>query len=281
MGIQEGMSVAEQDETVSGSSRPPEESEQEIDEAFDRLVSEGRTRLARSWPILITTGLVGGIDVGTGVLAYLVVEDQTHSKILAGIAFSIGFVALLLASSELFTENFLVPVTAVVAGRSSVWGLARLWTVTLVANLVGAWVMAWLIVTARPDLKPTAIETGTHYAKLGANLHSLTLAVLAGLVITLMTRMQHASDSLGVKLVPAVLFGSLLAVAQLFHSILDSLFMFAALHAGAPFGYLDWVGALGWSVLGNVIGGVGLVTFLRLIRVPGKVMEERERSIDT
>ena len=121
---------------------PDIESEQEMDDAFDRLVSEGRTRLARPWLLLATTGLVGGIDVGTGVLAYLVVKNQTDSTLLAGLAFSIGFVALLLARSELFTENFLVPVTAVVAGRSSVGGLLRLWGVTLVMNLVGAWVMA-------------------------------------------------------------------------------------------------------------------------------------------
>ncbi len=257
---------------------PAEESEAEIDDAFDRLVSEGRTRLARGWPLLITTGLVGGIDIGTGVFAYLVVKEQTHSQLLAGLAFSISFVALLLARSELFTENFLVPVLAVVAGRSSLTGLLRLWVVTLVANLVGAWCLGWLIVTARPDLKATAVETGTHYARLGINIHSLALAVLAGLVITLMTRMQHATESLGVQLVPAVLFGALLAAGGLFHSILDSLYMFAALHAGAPFGYLDWFSALLWSVLGNLIGGVGLVTFLRLLRVPDKVAAERERS---
>ena len=242
------------------------------------MVSEGRTRLARPWLTLTVTGLVGGIDIGTGVLAYFIVDQQTHSTILAGIAFSIAFVALLLAGSELFTENFLVPVAAVVSGRSSITGLARLWLVTLAANLVGAWITAWVIVNARPDLKPVAIETGTHYARLGVNLRSLLLAVLAGLVITLMTRMQHATESLGVQLVPAILFGGLLAAGQLFHSILDSLYMFAALHSGAEFGYLNWFGALGWSVLGNVIGGVGLVTFLRLVRVPGKVSEERRRS---
>lgn len=256
-----------------------DERETEIEEAFYRLEREGRTRLARPWPTLITTALVGGIDIGTGVFAYLVVSHETGSnKLLAGLAFSIGFVALLLARSELFTENFLLPVVSVVAGRSGLWSLARLWVTTLVFNLIGCWVMAWLIVEARPDLRSSAIETGTHYAHLGITLHSLALAVLAGVVITLMTRMQNASDSLGVQLVPAILFGALLAGGQLFHSILDSLFMFAALHSGAPFGYLDWLGALGWSVLGNVIGGVGVVTFLRLIRVPGQLAEERERS---
>ncbi len=252
--------------------------EPELEDAFDRLVHEGRTRVSRPWPTLIATGLVGGIDVGTGVLAFFIVELATHSTLLAGLAFSISFVALLLARSELFTENFLVPVLAVVAGRASGSGLLRLWLATLVTNLVGGWAMAWLIVTARPDLRPGAVTTGTHYAKLGCDLRSLALAVMAGLVITLMTRMQHSTESLGVQLVPAILFGALLAGGQLFHSVLDSLFMFAALHSGAPFGYLDWLGALGWSVLGNVIGGVGLVTFLRVVRVPGMVLKERQQS---
>ena len=257
----------------------PAEPEQEIEEAFDRLVDEGATRLARPWPTLLATGLLGGIDVGTGVLAYLVVLHQTGSQLLAGLAFSIGFVALLLARSELFTENFLVPVTAVVAARNTVRSLLRLWGATLALNLVGGWLFAWLLVRAFPDLLDTARAAGTHYGQLGINLRSLALAVLAGAVITLMTRMQQATDNLGVQLVPAVLFGALLAGAGLFHSVLDSLLMFTALHAGGvPFGYADWAGALAWSVFGNVLGGVGLVTFIRLVRVPHRVAEERRRN---
>ena len=258
--------------------QPPDVPEPQLDDAFDRLVEEGTARLARPWPALLVTAFLGGIDIGTGVLAYLVVKHETGSSLLAGVAFGVGFVALLLAHSELFTENFLVPVAAVVARRGTVSALARLWLVSLVANLAGGWLIAWLIMLAFPDLQSTALETGTHYAHLGINLHSLSMAVLAGLVITLMTRMQHATESLGVQLVPALLFGSLLAVAQLFHCVLDSIMMFAALISGhAPFGYLDWLGALGWSALGNLIGGVGLVAFLRLARVPHRIAEERER----
>ena len=194
---------------------------------------------------------------------------------LAGIAFSVAFVALLLARSELFTENFLVPVTAVVARRGSWVGLARLWAATLVMNLVGGALMAWVVVRAFPDLRATATETGLHYAELGADLSSFLLAVLAGVVITLMTRMQHATESLGVQLVPAVLFGSLLSGAQLFHCVLDSVFIFAAMAAGADISVTTWLGALGWSAFGNVVGGVGLVTAIRLLRVPVKVQQAR------
>jgi len=78
-----------------------------------------------------------------------------------------------------------------------------------------------------------------------------------------------------VQLIPAFLFGSLLAGGQLFHSVLDSLFMFAGLHSGSHFGYLDWLGALGWSALGNLVGGVVLVTAIRLMRTHRRVRQER------
>ena len=212
---------------------------------------------------MISTGQLGGIDIGVGVLAYLLVDAKTHNVLLAGVAFSVGFVALLLARSELFTENFLIPVLTLVAGRSGWGSLVRLWLVTLAGNFAGGWVITWLIVTARPDLKPTAIEVGTHYADLGISVRSFALAVLAGAVITLMTRMQHSTDNLGVQLVPSILFGALLSAGQLFHCVLDSLLMFAELISGAPFGYANWLSALGLSALGNVVDGLVLVTALQ------------------
>jgi len=134
---------------------PPEtEPEPDIQHAFERIVSEGADRRARPWLPLVQTGLLGGIDVGTGVFAYLVVMAKTHDTLLAGLAFSVGFVALLLARSELFTENFLVPVTAVVARKGTPGALARLWGTTLALNLVGGWVITWLIIEARPTSRP-------------------------------------------------------------------------------------------------------------------------------
>lgn len=250
--------------------------EPEIEEAFDRLVSEGRTRLRRPLLPLVATGFLGGIDVGIGVLVYLVVKQETGNSLLAAAAFTIGFVALLLARSELFTENFMVPVAAVVARRGSVGQLLRLWVVSLLANLVGGLAMAAMIVVALPSVHDTAISSGSHFAHLGVSWRSFFLAVLAGAVITLLTRMQQATDSLGVQLVPAVLMSFVLVAAQLFHSVLDSILMFTGLLTGrADYGAADWAGALAWSALGNVIGGVLLVTAVRLLRVPHRVHEER------
>jgi formate/nitrite transporter FocA (FNT family) len=250
-----------------------------LEEAYERLVSEGKERLGRALLPLCATGFLGGIDVGFGVLIYLVVDARTGNPLLASLAFTIGFVSLLMADSELFTENFLVPVTAVAAKSGTLWQLLRLWTVSLVMNLVGGFVIAAMTVVALPEVRASAVRAGSHYAHLGISWRSFFLAVLAGAVITLLTRMQHATESLGLKVVPAVLMSFVLVAAQLFHSVLDSIMMFAGLLTGdADYGYGDWLGALGWAVFGNLVGGLVLVTAGRLLRVSHRVAEDRDRG---
>ena len=250
--------------------------EDQVAEAFETIVSEGAQRLHRSWREVLATGLAGGLEVATGVLALLAVLAETGSHLLAGLAFSIGFIALLLARSELFTEGFLVPVTAVVAKRASWPQLGKLWGGTLVANLVGGWVFAWLIMTAFPQLGPTAVESAVPFVTAPLDLRAVCLALLAGSTLTLMTRMQHGTTSDPAKIVAAVAGGFLLAGLSLFHSILDSLIIFSALHAGAPFGYADWLGWFWYTALLNMAGGLFVVTFLRLLR--SKELIERERA---
>ena len=248
----------------------------EVEEAFERLLDEGEQRLHRPLVPLIATGLLGGIDVAVGVLTYLVVDARTGDPLLASLAFTIGFIALLLGHSELFTENFLVPVTAVAARCGTVVELLRLWALTLVTNLVGGFAMAWMTVVALPEVRESARVAGSHYAHLGVSARSFFLAVLAGAVITLLTRMQHGTESTGVKLAAAVAMSFVLVGAQLFHSVLDSILMFAGLLAGhADYTYADWFGALVWSAFGNLVGGLVLVTAIRLLRVTHRVAESR------
>jgi formate/nitrite transporter FocA (FNT family) len=252
--------------------------EDEVATAFDRIVDQGAQRLHRTWREVLTTGFAGGLEVAMGVLALLAVYAETGSHLLAGIAFSIGFIALLLARSELFTEGFLVPVTAVVAGRASAAQLGKLWVGTLVANLLGGWLVMWLIVHALPPLGATAIESAATFVEAPLDLQSLCLAFLAGSAITLMTRMQQGADSEGGKIVAAVAGAFLLAGLGLFHSILDSLIIFGALHAGAPFGYGDWLAWFWYATLLNLAGGLLVVTALRLVRSKDLIRRERAEA---
>lgn len=253
--------------------------EDALEDAFRRMVDEGTQRLHRSWREVLVTGFFGGTEIAVGVLAYLYVLHETHNPLLAGLAFSIGFLALLLGRSELFTEGFLVPVTTVAAKRASVAQLFKLWGGTLAANLVGGWVLMALIMAAFPKLHEQTIESAGHYATAPLSVQTFALALLGGMVITLMTRMQHGTDSVLGKIAAAVAGAFLLAGLQMFHSILDSLLIFGALIAGdAPFGYLDWLVWFGYTLVGNIIGGLLLVTLLRLLRSKDRLQEERREA---
>jgi formate/nitrite transporter FocA (FNT family) len=225
--------------------------EDEVALAFDRVVSQGAQRLHRTWREVLTTGLAGGLEVGVGVLALVAVYAETGSHLLAGLAFSVGFVALLLA--------------------------ARLWSGTLVANLVGGWLFMWLVAHGFPQLAPTMVESARHFVESPLDLRAVCLAFLGGTVITLMTRMQNGTTADGVKIVAAVAGAFVLAGLQLFHSILDSLLVFGAIHTGtAPFGYGEWLAWFWYVTLLNMAGGLLVVTLLRLVR--SKELIQRERA---
>lgn len=262
------------------SATSPAVPQEDTERTFDRLVDEGTQRLGRSWSGLLATGFLGGLDVGIGVLALLLIEEATHSVLLGGLGLSLGFIALSLARSELFTEDFLVPVAAVVAKTASLASLARLWVLTTMTNLAGGWIITGLVMAGFPSLRSSALESGKFYIDLGITWKAFALALIGGLLITLMTHLQHSTGSDGLRLVPAILVGFLLGAGKVNHAIVGSLICFAALQVGAPFGYADWLGLFAFGVLGNMIGGLALVTLMRLLQVPHKVLAERRDGVD-
>ncbi|CAN5584454.1 formate/nitrite transporter family protein [soil metagenome] len=275
--------TVEPDEAVEGKKGSPDDDGDRPDEgvegAFERSIDEGERRLRRSWPDLFATGAVGGLDVGVGVFALLLVFEGTGNELLGALAFGIGFVALTLGNSELFTEDFLVPVTVLAARRARLRVLLRLWSGTAATNLLAGWLVTALVVVGFPYLEGVAIEIGRHYPEMGIGSEAFASAILGGAAITLMTWMERGTDSVVAKLVAAWSVAFILAAGAMNHAVVASLGMFAALHAGAPFGYLDWLGAASFAALGNMIGGIGLVTLLRLVQVGGAKLEaERQHA---
>lgn len=252
--------------------------EDELQESFDKIVTEGAERLQRTLRTVLITGLFGGLEVGLGVIAFLAVLHETGSHLLAGLAFGIGFIALLLAHSELFTENFLMPIAALVAREGSILQLVKLWLGTLVANLVGGWLIMWIVARAFPEWAPTMAQSAHHFIDMPFSLQAMALATLGGSTITLMTRMQQGTTSEIARIVAALAGGLLLAGLPMFHSILDSLLIFGAIQSGADINYVQWLGWFGYTVLFNLIGGLVLVTALRLVRTKELVAERRRES---
>ena len=248
-----------------------QEGEQNVEEpirsTYESTAREGSERLSRSWRMLMSTGFLGGVEISIGVLAYLLTVHDTKSQLLGALAFSIGFMALFLAHSELFTEGFYYPIVAIFAREGTVLQLIRLWAITLVTNLLGGWLTMGLVVVALPQLHDTLAESTHYFLGVGLSWRGVSLAVLAGVAITLMTRMQAGTDSPGAAIAASVAGAFILAGAPLFHSVLDSIILFGAIQAGVEGAtYRGWLGWVWWVIPLNVLGGLVLTTGPRLLR---------------
>ncbi|MFE7630917.1 formate/nitrite transporter family protein [Kocuria sp. NPDC057446] len=258
--------------------RSDEPVEDELVEEFENTVMEGADRLNRTWRALIITGLFGGIDVGLGIMAMLAVKDATGSDLLAGMAFGIGLFALRLAHSELFTEDFLVPINAVVAKHGTWLQLCRLWAVTLLANLAGGWLFMWVVAAAFPRFEQLLVETSLGYLEGGLTLETAALAVLAGSTITLSTRMSQGTTNDVVTAIISLISGLLVVGLGMLHGALNSIVIFGAMHQGAAIPYTDWFVWFLWVIPLNMAGGLVIITMPRLVRTLELIRKERARQ---
>ncbi len=250
--------------------------EQTPAELWEQGIEQGELRLSRRPTAAAATGLVGGFDVMVGVAVSSVlagalssVMPLTLASTLGALVFGVGFVLITLGRSELFTENFLIPVGAVLEQRGSFWRLPTLWIPTLVANVVGMVVIA-LILAQSTVLDRSALIAAGHTADILA--HRTTLAaffsaVLAGMVMTLWTWLGLAVRTDVGRILVALAIGFTIAAPKMDHVIVGTgelLFGVLGGHTQATWGEIgeNFVVALA----GNLIGGTLFVTLSRFVQ---------------
>ncbi|HVC29840.1 MAG TPA: formate/nitrite transporter family protein [Steroidobacteraceae bacterium] len=232
----------------------------------------GTRRLQR--PVLgeAITGLIGGLSIGFGAVAMAAVgglvsdfAGRSAGMLAASLAFPVGFVILLIGKAELFTENFLVPVIGVFERRGTPLNLGRVWSVSLAANLLGAFIFAWLI-SRHGVLSPQA---SSYLRRLGPEKvsnpfwTSFTKAIFAGWLMTILTWLLLACETIGQRLAIIWMTGALIIVGDFNHSVISAAESFIAINLGAQLTYGQWfLHNLIPAVLGNMVGGVLFVTAL-------------------
>ncbi len=255
------------------------------DEIWQDSIEESDRRLGRGTAGLLSTGLVGGFDVMFGVLALvtvsgalLAVAPEELSHIGGSLFFGIGFVFLVVGRSELFTENFLVPLIGVWRGRDTPFALARLWLLTLIGNVAGLLLLAFILTRGGIVPESTHEAAGQVADTFAARtfLPAFLSAVLAGTVMTLFTWMTEAVEFDFSRIVLALLVGFVLAAPSLNHAVVSVGEMSFGVMAGTAkvADTLSIVQNLGVAILGNVLGGVGFVTLQRALQVHAEPGDE-------
>jgi len=201
------------------------------------------------------------------------VVPQATAHLIGSLTFGLALVFITIGRSELFTENFLIPVSTVYAGRCSFKALARLWSITLVGNLVGLLLMALVFaphgVLPKNGLKVAGTISDTYTTR--AVLPALLSAVAAGALMTLFTWSAAAAESDVTRVFLGLIVGFLLVAPSLNHAVVgfgEIAFGMIAGTATATVG--DLARNFGLAIVGNVIGGIALVTATRLVQVRGE-----------
>jgi formate-nitrite transporter family protein len=251
----------------------------EPEEIYERTREEGRRRLSRPLLELAATAFVGGFDVAFGVavfgLSAAAVEPRggaALAHLIGSLGFGIAFVFIVVGRSELFTENFLVPIAGLSRERQSWVKLAELWAVSLVMNMAGGAILA-VVLTSHDVLRPGSGDAVVRLADHVAGYSPVTAflsALVAGALMTVMTWfVEGSAESMGVRIVMAWIVGTLLVLGSFNHAVVGTIELFYGLRFAGGIGWDQLLSNLGLSVAGNLAGGLALVTFARSAQARG------------
>ena len=247
-------------------------------DVYDRAKAEGERRLAMSLAQQTATGFIAGLTIVFGIVALAVTTalaepalGQEAARLAGALAFGIGVVFLIVGRSELFSENFFDPVAAAIDDRERVvWlRLLRLWLTILVLNLVGGAVLL-AVLTVDGAMPVTSTDVLVRIADEIADRHwtaTLARAVLAGALITLLSYLLKAADSVVARILVAFMVGFLLALGPFDHVVVSALHVLFGAWQSDLVGYGDVARNAALAAAGNLVGGVVLMTLTHTAQV--------------
>ncbi|MFW5876872.1 MAG: formate/nitrite transporter family protein [Myxococcota bacterium] len=242
---------------------------------LEREIERGLVELERPAVGLLLSGLSAGLDVGfsvllMGVMASLFAEhSETVAHLAVAAAYPVGFIFVIAGRSELFTEHTTLAVLPVLARRSRVARLARVWLLVFVANVVGAFLFGTVVALVGPAL---GVIDRSALIGLGRELTehtwyiTLVSAVLAGWMMGLLSWLVTASEDTVSKILIIVVITGGIGLASLHHCILGTAELAAAWWAEpgmAAESARASVRTAGLATLGNAFGGVFFVALLK------------------
>jgi formate-nitrite transporter family protein len=249
--------------------------EQSLDAATTHEVirREGTKELERPASALAWSGLAAGLSMGLSLAAEGAlrahIPEAPWRPLVAKLGYAVGFLAVILGSQQLYTENTLTPIVPLMAKRDgeTLRKVLVLWGVVLAANVAGALLFA--LAAARTEAFPpelrAAFQAIAREGMEGSVAARFAGAVAAGWIIALMVWMLPAASQAQVLVITLMTW--LVGAAGLAHVIVGSVEGQYLVFTG-ELSYGTFLGGYFLPVLlGNTVGGVTLVAALNHAQV--------------
>ena len=276
------------------------EEEREVDEnqppraavLHETIRIQGDHELERSIAALWWSALAAGLTMGLSLMAMGLFKsrlpDIESSHVIASLGYSAGFLAVILARQQLFTENTLTAVLPVMSKPTlqNFGRLLRLWGVVLFGNLCGTLLVAYVML----NLPIFDTQTDHAFLEIGRKvmendvMHMFSKGIVSGWMIATMVWMIASMEAAKIWII--ILITYLMALGDFTHIVVGS----------AEASYLVFAGELSWSdfwlifaaptLAGNIIGGSFIFAILSHAQIrsekdtTAKMERDRLKKID-
>lgn len=222
---------------------------------------QGDQELERTLAALWWSALAAGLSMGLSLMAmglfYARLPEGDSAQVIASIGYSAGFLAVILARQQLFTENTLTAVLPVMTAPTlaNFGRLLRLWSVVLLGNLAGTLLVAWVmlelpIFDSKTDV--AFLEVGRKVMKNDVS-QMFAKGIVSGWMIATMVWMIPSMEHAKIWIILMITY--LMALGDFTHIVVGSV----------EVSYLVWSGDETWrsfwldfalpTLAGNIIGG--------------------------
>ncbi|WP_280563470.1 MULTISPECIES: formate/nitrite transporter family protein [unclassified Chromohalobacter] len=227
----------------------------------ESIREEGETELKRAASALFWSAIAAGLSMSFSMLAkgllHARLPDSDIGYLVESFGYTIGFLVVILARQQLFTENTVTAVLPVMSTPRIMQflKLLRLWGVVLIGNLVGVAVSAYAL------LYMPVFDAETHQAFLSLGHHIMentgsqmfAKGIIAGWMIATMVWLLPAAGSAKIWVILIVTY--LVALGGFTHIIVGSTEVMYLMFAGQA-SLVEYLLHFALPTLaGNLIGG--------------------------
>jgi formate/nitrite transporter FocA (FNT family) len=242
-------------------------------EILKEQIIEGQETYDKHPVSILLSSLTAGLEIGFSYLLLCTLYSFLFGKVaedtifkLMSFVYPLGFIMVILGQSILFTEQTSLLTLPVLNNKRTVGSLLKLWSLVILGNLVGGYLMAFLMVWIGPQLGIFDLESIEAIAVHVSQYSSwviLVSAILAGWLMGLLSWLVAASKDTLSRIVIIFMITAVLAFAGLHHSIVGNVEVFAGL-ISSPKISLSMYGTFQIvSLIGNALGGAVFVALLK------------------
>ena len=250
----------------------------------EHIRQDGEKEMERDAMALLWSAIAAGLSMGASLLAkgifHVQLEGVPGGFLLENLGYTFGFIIVIMARQQLFTENTVTDVLPVMQnptlGNFSL--LMRLWSVVLLGNIIGTGVAAW----AFEHMPIFDEETRDAFVKIGMDVMKNTPvemfsnAIISGWLIATMVWMFPAAGA--AKIVVIILMTWLIALGDTTHIVVGSVEIL----------YLVFNGTLHWSdffwpfalptLAGNICGGTFIFALMSHAQIRNDMSNKRKEE---